>query len=92
MAAPRRHTCPTEFAATTVAPVAPSATDPAGTARSTRAPPVMVAARWPGSVTNGDAPAKDTVAPAGMGTDPDVWPPSKVHQSSPSLVAAVTTG
>ncbi len=52
----------------------------------------MVAARWPGKVTSGDPPAKDTVAPAGIGTDPAVCSPSSAHQSSPSLVAAVTTG
>jgi len=27
-----------------------------------------------------------------MDTDPEVWAPSNAHQSSPSLVAAVTTG
>ncbi len=51
-----------------------------------------MAARCPASVTNGEDPAKDTVAPAGMDTDPAVWAPPRPHQSSPSLVAAVTTG
>jgi len=91
VAAPRRHTCPTEFAATTVAPLAPSATAPAGTARPTSRPPLIVAARCPGTLTNGDAPAKDTDAPAGMDTEPTVWSPSMPHQSSPSLVRAATT-
>ncbi len=43
-------------------------------------------------MTNGEVPAKDTVAPPGIDTDPDVCAPSMPHQSSPSLVAAVTTG
>ena len=68
------------------------ATPAPGTARSTRLPPVMVAARCPGSLTNGESPAKDTDAPLGIATDPAVCSPSSAHQCTVLLAVTATTG